>query len=512
MLKKQYSWKAPRRRISFIIKGILVGIVAGLVVSLFRLLIQKMLTGMKLFYTFTQEHPVFLLYAIIFTIVGSLFIGWLINGEKNIKGSGIPQVKGQIQGDMELHWWSVLWRKFIGGVLSIGSGAFLGREGPSIQLGATVGQAVNQGTGGDSTDEKILITSGAGAGLSAAFNAPVAGLLFGLEEIHHHFSSTLLVTCFVASITSNFVSLNIFGMTPVLYLGNIPKFPLNNYLWLIILGVILAVFGVLYQKILFQLPKWYAKIQFLPSHLYGMIPLLLVIPLGFFSPDLLGGGAEVISILNNSQLLLQWLVIIFLIRFSFSMISYGSGLPGGIFLPLLTLGACIGSIYGNFLTTYLRVDSNLVNCFIVYAMAGYFTAICKAPLTGIILVSEMVGSLDVLMPIAIVSLVAYITADFMGAIPVYDGLLDNLLGRTTHKKSSYLTTFVYPVKVTNSTLVGKKVKDISWPNNSLLVLVRKGEQEIAPHGDTIIQAGDFLYISADAGLESTIRKKLSLPK
>ncbi len=509
MERKIYKRNVPMRRIGFVIRGAIVGIVAGLIVSLFRLTIEEILNFVKSFYAYSQGKPFLLLYAIIVTFIAGLVISWIIKGNRNIKGSGIPQVEGQIQGDIELHWWSVLWRKFTGGILSIGSGAFLGREGPSIQLGAAVGQGVNQFSGGNSTDQKILITSGASAGLAAAFNAPVAGLLFGLEEIHHHFSSTLLVTCFVASITANFISLNIFGMTPVLYMGDIPNFPLESYLWLILLGIVLAVLGLFYQKILFHLSDWYRHIPFLPDYMYGFIPLFLIIPIGYFMPSILGGGADVVSALNSTHFSLELLIFIFILRFIFSMISYGSGLPGGIFLPLLTLGATLGAIFGQFICTYFGVDESLIRCFIVYAMAGYFTAICKAPLTGIILVSEMVGSLEAFMPIAIVSLVAYIFADLLGAIPVYEGLLGQLLGKKQGHKKGHYTTFVYPVDVCNQALVGKKVKDYPWPDDTLLILIRKGDHEIVPHGDTVIQAGDFLYISADAGKESFIRRKLN---
>lgn len=508
MKEKISTMTMPVKPIGYVIRGTLVGILAGFIVSLFRLSIQKSINLIKSFFELTHKHPSFFLYAIIGIILLTLFLSWLIRSEPNIKGSGIPQVKGQIQGDIELDWKSVLWRKFVGGILSIGSGVFLGREGPSIQLGATVGQGVNEYTHGNKTDEKILMTSGASAGLSAAFNAPVAGLLFGLEEIHHHFSSTLLVTCFSASITANFVSLNIFGMTPVLYLGELPTFPLKNYIWLIILGGVLGIFGFLYQKVLFNISEWYQHIRFLPNHMYGIIPFLLVIPIGYFIPDLLGGGAEVVMLLNHSAFSIKILILILILRFVFSMISYGSGLPGGIFLPLLTIGASIGAWFGQSIHTYFGVDDELIRCFIVYAMAGYFTAICKAPLTGIILVSEMVGSLEVLMPIAIVSLSAYVFADMMGVIPVYDGLLQKLLdGKISHKTGRY-TTFVFPVEITNTALVGKRVKDCSWPSEALLVLIKRGEKEIVPHGDTVIYAGDLLYISADAGLESTYRKQL----
>ena len=106
-----------------------------------------------------------------------------------------------------MNWFSVLWKKFIGGVLSVGAGLFLGREGPSIQLGAAIGQGAGQLFRSPSSEEKILISSGASSGLAAAFNAPIAGLLFVLEEIHHSFSPLVWLTSFASAITANFVSL-----------------------------------------------------------------------------------------------------------------------------------------------------------------------------------------------------------------------------------------------------------------------------------------------------------------
>ncbi|EPC55986.1 chloride channel protein, partial [Lacticaseibacillus paracasei subsp. paracasei Lpp37] len=114
----------------------------------------------------------------------ALIVAWLLKKEPYISGSGIPQVEGQLAGELEMHWWSILWRKFVGGVLALGPGLFLGREGPSIQLGASVGQGLAARFKLSGTDRRLLIASGSAAGLAAAFNAPIAGTLFVLEEVY----------------------------------------------------------------------------------------------------------------------------------------------------------------------------------------------------------------------------------------------------------------------------------------------------------------------------------------
>ncbi|MGP6139413.1 chloride channel protein [Jeotgalibaca sp. A127] len=203
--------------------------------------------------------------------------------------------------------------KVCGGILAIGSGLFLGREGPSIQLGAMVGRGVSDISGGDEISDKILISSGAGAGLAAAFNAPVAGLMFVLEEIHHNFSPLIALTTFIATVTANFVSLNVFGLTPALDIGAITSLPVKYYGAVVLLGVLLAVAGWGYSRVLLSVSDWYSKLSFFPSHLYGLIPFLAVIPIGWFLPHLIGGGSGIVLNLEQWHLSLGVLIGLFIL-------------------------------------------------------------------------------------------------------------------------------------------------------------------------------------------------------
>ncbi|HBC4840382.1 TPA: chloride channel protein, partial [Enterococcus faecium] len=195
------------------------------------------------------------------------------------------------------------------------------------------------------------------------------------------------------------------------------------------------------------------------------------------------------------------------LRFVFSMISYGGGLPGGIFLPILTLGALIGSFYGNIMVDF-GMDPIYIKDFVVIAMAGYFTAIGKAPLTAIILVTEMVGSLNHLMPLGLAALVAYIVNDLLGGNPIYESLLERLLGNTqTASLKGARTTFDFPVTA-ESSLDGLMVRDFNWPKNMLLISIRRGNQEILTHGDTIMNVGDILVILTDEANLPRIKQEI----
>nr|WP_279384110.1 chloride channel protein [Lentilactobacillus kisonensis] len=149
-----------------------------------------------------------------------------------------------------------------------------------MQLGSTLGQGVARLFNQVGFDRQVLISSGAAAGLSAAFNAPIASTLFVLEEIYHNFSTNIWVVSLTSAITSDMVATYVFGLKPVLYMQSTPL-PLKYFVWVVILGAVLGVVGRFYQIIILSMSKWYQHTH-LPWYLNGIIPLLLVIPLGMF--------------------------------------------------------------------------------------------------------------------------------------------------------------------------------------------------------------------------------------
>ncbi|WEG73654.1 ClC family H(+)/Cl(-) exchange transporter [Vagococcus intermedius] len=491
--KKFVTTYFDRTKLIFIAKGILVGITAGLVVSLFRVAIEKMFHLTKTIYYFLHSSPIWLLPWLGISILLAIILGQFIKSDPFIKGSGIPQVEGQIAGTLDGDWFSVLWKKGLAGILAISSGLFLGREGPSIQLGAAAGQGINQLLKGNTMSKKVLLASGAGAGLSAAFNAPFAGLLFVLEEIQHNFSPVVLLTTLSATTTANFISLHFFGLTPILSFGSITRLPLKYYWLLIVFGIFLGIAGVIYQKTLLGMPRFYQLFKKIPNYYYGIIPLVLVIPIGFAWPNLLGGGSEVIFILADNKLPLLTLSGILLLRFAFSMISYGSGLPGGIFLPILSLGAILGTWFASASFSYLNINDSFTRNFLILGMAGLFTAISKAPLTACILITEMVGDFQQLMTIAVVSLVAYIVADLLGASPIYEALLEKMTGEPEENIAGNKEIIEISLH-TGCDLDGKMLKETDFPVDCLVASITRGEKEFIPKGDTLLLAGDRLNI------------------
>lgn len=495
--------------LTYILKGVLIGALTGGVVGAFRWLIEWSLALWKQFYQAAHTQPVYLLLILVVLMIMGLLVGKLVSQQPHISGSGIPEIEGQLAGNFHFKWWAILWRKFITGVLAIGSGLFLGREGPSIQLGGAVGQGVAELTHESQRGQRVLVASGAAAGLAAAFNAPIAGSLFILEEVYHNFSPLVWMGALSASITADVVSMNVFGLQTVLHVGKVPGLPLKYYWHILILGIILGLLGHLYQRVLLKSSIWYKKfLARLPRAFHGIFPLAVLPLVGYFYPETLGGGNSLIIQMAHMQPLLKTLIFLLVLRFIFSMVSYGSGLPGGIFLPILTLGAIIGMLYGVIVVKLHLLPTTYLVDLLVFAMAGYFAGIGKAPFTAILLVTEMVGSLQHLVPLALTSLVAYIVVDLLGGAPIYESLLERM---TVVQKLAVISgkndRIELPV-FDDSRFVGKQVRDIRWPENTLLIGVRRGEKTAIPNGDTLIRPGDTLLVLVDANFSANVLAEL----
>ena len=303
-IKREFNF-ATHSIISQVLRGVLVGIFAGLVVGIFRFLIEKIFHLVQDVYQRSQQSMLWLL-ALVFLYAFIVFLNArLVKSEKNIKGSGIPQVEAELKGLMSLSWWSVLWKKFVLGILAISSGLMLGREGPSIQLGAMSGKGISKFLNLSAAEERALIASGAAAGLAAAFNAPIAGLLFVVEEVYRHFSRFFWVSTLAASLVANFVSLSMFGLTPVLDMpDNIPVMKLEQYWIYLIMGLLLGLSGFIYEKVILNIQLVYqflGRLFRISEAYYPILVFILILPIGYFLPYLLGGGNQLILSLTASH-------------------------------------------------------------------------------------------------------------------------------------------------------------------------------------------------------------------
>lgn len=431
-MKTNDVWKRARRiPVMLITEGLCVGLVGGFVVLLYRVALTFAGDWLVKILSYMKGNPFrcvvwFLILAALAWIVGKL-VKW----EPMISGSGIPQVEGEIAGRLSQNWKRVLPAKFAGGFLCMLGGLSLGREGPSIQLGAMAGQGISRALGRGKREEKFLMTCGASAGLSAAFHAPLAGMMFAVEEIHKTFSIPILLPVMTASVTADYIASHILGLDPVFRFQITEYLPQNYYWLLILLGILVGVSGVFYNWGMLKAQELYRKIPFMKETGRLLIAFLTAGVLGIVMPWVLGSGSGLIVSLTQGEMVLGMVVLTLVMKFLFSAVSFGSGAPGGIFFPLLILGALIGAVFAMAGVEFLGLAPVYVNNFVLLGMTGFFTAIVRAPLTGIILLFEMSGSISQMLSLSIVSVTAYIVATLMRSEPIYDSLLKRILKADT---------------------------------------------------------------------------------
>jgi Chloride channel protein EriC len=486
-------------------KGILTGVVAGLLVVIYRLGIEYG-TGIAVkAYAFIKIHPVFILLWVAAAVAVGLFVAWLVRLEPMAAGSGIPQVEGVVLFGLKMKWYTILFVRFAGGILCSFFGLSLGREGPSIQIGAAGSQAVAKKMCKSKIEENYLITGGAAAGLAAAFNAPLSGVMFALEEVHRSFSPVILLSATTASLTADFVSKYFFGLKPVLDFATVPQLPISLYAWLIPLGVLSGLAGSLMNKTLLGFQALYSR---LPGFLRVIVALLIALPCGMFVPTVLGSGQNLIQFAESARSGILMLLILIAVKLLFTSTSFGSGAPGGIFMPILAVGALTGSVFG-ILATHAGLPSQYIPDFAVCAMAGALSSSVKAPITSILLTAEMSGSLIHMLPVAACAFLALLVSDFLKVEPVYEALLERFVEQNGEKlpiqERGGLIEF--PVEL-GSEAAGNRVSEIHWPKGSLVVGLRRGAKELVPRGSTQVMPGDYLVILSSGEEEEDVRDKM----
>jgi CIC family chloride channel protein len=404
--------------------ALVIGLVAGLISSVFREALQWAEIH-RIAWLHRLSPTEGLLVALTVGAVGGGLGLWLVRRfAPEASGSGIPHIKSVVLGEEQLHWWRVLPVKFFGGLASIGGGLALGREGPTIQIGGATGLMVSTwfrvrpGEG----ERRALISAGAGAGLAAAFNAPLAGLIFVLEELHGAFTPVIFVAAFLASVTADVVCRVLTGETPVFALHGMPVPSLNALPVALIVGVFAGFGGVIFNKSLLASLDGFDRLRRWPSFAVGALAGLVAGLAAWFYPEVSGSGAILADHALAGEIAIRGVIALVAARFILTMVSYGSGSAGGIFAPLLVIGALGGLAVGSAVHHIAPAWAGHPEVFAVLGMGALLTSIVRAPLTGIVLMIELTGEYNYMLPLLISCLAAYGVAEAMNDAPIYEAL------------------------------------------------------------------------------------------
>lgn len=495
-----------RTKAFLLIDGLLVGIMSGSLVVLYRYILGKMDEWRHLLYEGT--NLIQLLFLIGLAILSAFLVRKLLDWAPLSGGSGIPQVQGEILGIFRMNPLPTALSKIIGGSLATLIGLALGREGPSIQIGAAMGKFLSREMRRDLTKEKLLITAGAAAGLSAAFSAPLAGVLFCIEEIHKNTSKTMIAVTLTASVTADYIAAYIFELTPVFSFSISQLLPIKYYGHIIVLSAITAVVGVLFCKGIVLGQDLYRKLPF-SNNVKMIFVFLTAVILGKFLPDILGGGHHVIETLEENPEAFRYIAFLLVCRLLFTCFSFGSGAQGGIFLPILVLGGMVGILYHRIaLLLGLIPDFYLANM-IVLSMTAILTAVVRAPILSIVLVLEMNGNLNQVLGLCLASSVAYFVSEYLKEKPIYETLLQRMIAKGPESEEAVMESTIYETIVPHgSKLDNMAVKEVGLLENCLIVEVRRGGGIFIPKGKMILQGGDEIAILTTDYDSFTMREAL----
>lgn len=438
------EWRGGADLMGLVALSLVVGGVVGFVAAAFRLALEWADARRVLMLEWARGGEGLSIWGVVAAIgacaLAAALAAWLVERfSPDSAGSGIPHVESVLQHDVPIAPGRLIPVKFIGGVLAIGSGFALGREGPSVQIGATIAHEIGRWLGWRKVDCRSLLAAGAGAGLATAFNAPIGGSVFVLEELVRRFDTRIAIVTFGASTGAIVVARLMLGAAPEFAIAGMVEPSLRVMPAFLLLGLVMGGLGVLYNKLILWMLNATDGLSRVPRWTKAAAIGAVIGLIGFLWPVAVGGG----DVLTRDAL--HWpnavpggvggtaiwtLAALFALRVVLGPLSYAAQTPGGLFAPLLAVGAQAGvlcaigwnAICHNAIPSVFSgaaVDPAAMG---IVAMVGLFAAVVRAPLTGIVLVSEMTVGMTLLLPMIGVCVGAMLVPTLVGNEPIYESL------------------------------------------------------------------------------------------
>ncbi|WP_250436083.1 H(+)/Cl(-) exchange transporter ClcA [Caballeronia sp. ATUFL_F2_KS9A] len=411
--------------------SVVVGAATGAIGVLFRFALERGDIWRNAFVAWAHAgHDAAIVLVVLAATAASALAAWLVaRFAPMASGSGIPHVEAVLRGSVPPAPLVLIPIKFVGGVLAIGAGLALGREGPTVQMGASIAHAIGTSFRRNAGDCRVLLAAGAGAGLATAFNAPIAGAVFVLEELMRRFDTRTAVAALGASASAIAMARLLHGDLPDFHLPAqpFPGFEMTGAH--LVLGLLLGLLGALYSRVILWTldvadsiaPPASVKHATARAAVVGAAVGLLA----WFAPALAGGGDALTERALLGAGTVASVTAMFALRFVLGPVSYAAGTPGGLFAPMLALGAQTGLVFGRVCLDWfpgMASPAGDTATFAVVGMAAFFVAVVRAPVTGIVLVTEMTASFTLLLPMLTACFTAMIVPMLLRVPPIYDSL------------------------------------------------------------------------------------------
>jgi CIC family chloride channel protein len=400
----------------FLALVLVIGALTGLAVVTFIVLTERL--GMRLYPPAGSPWR-----RVLFPIAGSLTMGWLLYRYfPYARGSGVPQTKAALfarEGQIGLQ---TVFGKFFCTSATLASGIPLGREGPSVQVGAGIASVLGRFLGLSAEKVKSLLPVGAAAAISAAFNTPLAAVMFSLEEVVGDLHAPELGSVVLASATSWMVLRLLLGNSP---LFKVPRYELVSsaeFAIYALLGMTCGFVSVAFSQLLLRLRVWFLKLPPKSAWIHPVAGGVLVGVIGWVVPQVLGVGYGFVGDALNGNIPLKLMSLLVLLKLLTVATSYASGNAGGIFGPSLFLGAMLGGSMGNVAHRLFPDDTATAGAYALVGMGAVFAGVVRAPMTSVLMIFEMTQDYAVIVPLMISNLISLFIASRLQRTPIYDAL------------------------------------------------------------------------------------------
>lgn len=403
---------------------LLVGAVCGLMAVAFHVLIRAAERNI-LRHVFLAIGWRQVVLTLLVPTLGGLGVGLLLHfWVPEARGSGIPQVKTAYF----LNYGRIPFRSAIGklvtAVISLGTGASIGREGPTVQICAAVSSFLGRFFAVSRRRLMELIPVGSAAGVAAAFNTPIAAVTFAFEEIIGDLNQKMLGGIVIAAVIASAIARGIEGPGPIY--TEVPAYGMNHpaeLIFYVLLGAIVAGVAVFFAETLLRLRLIFRRLRRVPGWLKPAIGGFAVGIVGLFAPQAMGGGYETLSDALKGNLSLTLMMTLSLAKVVTTVLSYGSGGSGGIFAPSLFIGGMVGGTIGRIVEAAFPQSQTAPGAFTLVGMGASFCGVIRAPITSVLIIFEMTGNYSLILPLMVASAVSYTIASRLQPLPIYEALL-----------------------------------------------------------------------------------------
>lgn len=406
-----------------------IGAICGVLAVSFHLLIRG-LERLLIERALQPHHASWMIWTILTPTLGGLLAGVALTFLPGARGSGIPQVKQAFATEGgRVRFRDALGKFFISAV-QIGSGASLGREGPTVHICAGAASMLGRLTSLPPRNMRRLMPVGVAAGIAAAFNAPIAAVTFTIEEVVGKLDQAVLSGVVVAAALAAVIERSILGAHPVIEVGRLYQLDHVSSLPLYaLLGLASALVSIAFTDGLLRVRGWFQRLRRFPSWAQPLIGglitgILAVAAMRWLATGgVTGGGYGALGQALNGGLSLRVLIALCLAKLVATVMSYSSGGAGGIFAPSLFVGAMLGGVVGHLDVFALGHDSNQLGAFALVGMGAVFAGVIRAPITSVLIIFEMTGGYGLVLPLMLANTTSYMLARRLRPVPIYEALL-----------------------------------------------------------------------------------------